>query len=143
MACRERRRRGTRCFTLELDEARLADFLVEAGVLTTIAADFPPDRRRCRLLPLEVTALGVGEDGEPDPVRENSLWDASWQQAIAFQRELLAMAGAGLIAARLMRKICRRPRTGPLIASNCSIINEAARGAAAKVDPGTLSRMDY
>ena len=41
MACRERRRRGTRCFTLELDEARLADFLVEAGVLTTIAADFP------------------------------------------------------------------------------------------------------
>ena len=40
-----------------------------------------------------MTALGVGEDGEPDPVRENSLWDASWQQAIAFQRELLAMAG--------------------------------------------------
>ena len=26
-------------------------------------------------------------------MRENSLWDASWQQAIAFQRELLAMAG--------------------------------------------------
>ena len=26
-------------------------------------------------------------------MRENSLWDASWQHAIAFQRELLAIAG--------------------------------------------------
>ena len=44
-------------------------------------------------LPLEVTALGVGEDSEPSPPREASPWDASWQQAIAFQRELLAIAG--------------------------------------------------
>jgi hypothetical protein len=45
-------------------------------------------------LPEEVTALGVSEHGGPARTDNRAeLWDASWQQAIEFQRQLYEVAG--------------------------------------------------